>query len=204
MGIFDFFNFEKKIGGMIAQLGLQELYKNSSESQKQAMRDMLDNPYQLGTNYTSKDLISGTNKWLDSKVLFLSNTAGHAKNDDDKIFFFNEAFKQNPTHIEKHFLRQSFAEFYYRIGDYEKCEQLCLDDIADYNKYVRYLKYKDGLASVKSFHRLAIMYEKQGRYNEAINISKQALKKKQHDGTKKGYEGRIEKLQRKINKVTRI
>lgn len=201
MGIFDIFKSEGKIGGMIAQLGLQELYKRLSESQKQAMRDMLDHPYQLGTNYTSKDLISGTNKWLDSSVQFLSNTAGHAKNHEDKIFFFNEAFKQNPTHIETHFLRQSFAEFYYSIGEYEKCEQLCLDDITDYNKYVRYLKQKDNsIARVTSFHRLAIMYEKQGRYNEAINISKQALKKKQHDGTKNGYEGRIEKLQRKLSK----
>lgn len=198
MNFMDIFKSLNKIGGIIGQLGLEDLYKTATASQKQAMKDMLDNPYQLGTDFTSKDLTSGKNKWLDSKVKFLSDSAGCAKKDEDVIFFYNEALKSNPTHKERHFLRQNFADFYYKIGEYEKCEKLCLDDIADYSKYIRSLTYKDGVARVSSFHRLAIIYEKQGKYKEAIEISKQAIKKKQHDGTKKGYEGRIEKLQKKL------
>jgi hypothetical protein len=50
---------------------------------------------------------------------------------------------------------------------------------------------------VPSFKRLAIIFESEKKYNEAIKVSKLALKYGLSDGTKGGYEGRINKLQEK-------
>jgi tetratricopeptide (TPR) repeat protein len=54
---------------------------------------------------------------------------------------------------------------------------------------------------VPSFQRLAIIYEKQGKYKEAIDICKLALSYGLEENTKSGFAGRIEKLEQKLNKV---
>ena len=46
-----------------------------------------------------------------------------------------------------------------------------------------------------SFQRLAIIYENQGKYEEAIKICELALKLNLKDGTKTGFKGRIKRLQ---------
>ncbi len=48
-----------------------------------------------------------------------------------------------------------------------------------------------------SFKRLAIIYEKQGKFQKAIDISKEAIKLGISDDTKSGFEGRIERLAKK-------
>jgi len=50
-----------------------------------------------------------------------------------------------------------------------------------------------------SFQRLAIIYERLGKYDEAIKICEKALKYGLVDGTKSGFEGRIERLKKRIN-----
>lgn len=55
--------------------------------------------------------------------------------------------------------------------------------------------------SVPSFQRIAIIYEKQGKYKEAIDICKLALNYGLTEDTKGGFEGRIERLEKKLNKA---
>ena len=50
-----------------------------------------------------------------------------------------------------------------------------------------------------SLSQLAIIYEKMGEYEKAIEISNIAASLNQTDGTKGGFEGRISKLQKKID-----
>ncbi|MEK5272594.1 hypothetical protein NSR00_17935 [Aeribacillus sp. FSL K6-8394] len=53
---------------------------------------------------------------------------------------------------------------------------------------------------IPSFQRLAIIYEKLGKYEDAINVCNIAISYGLHDGTKGGFEGRIERLKKKILK----
>jgi len=59
------------------------------------------------------------------------------------------------------------------------------------------------LLHVPSFQRLAIIYEQQGKYGEAIDICKLALNYGLHDGTKGGFKGRIDRLKKKANNKDR-
>lgn len=53
---------------------------------------------------------------------------------------------------------------------------------------------------IPAFERLAIIYEKQGNVSEAIEICEMAIGYGLKDSTKGGFEGRLEKLQKKLNK----
>ncbi len=65
-------------------------------------------------------------------------------------------------------------------------------------------RYLEELANLKfnlripSFERLAIIYEKQGKILEAIEVCELALKYELFDNTKGGFKGRMEKLRRKL------
>ena len=53
---------------------------------------------------------------------------------------------------------------------------------------------------IPSFQRLAIIYEKKGEYKKAIDICKKAIKYNLRDTSKAGFEGRLERLEKKLNK----
>ena len=52
---------------------------------------------------------------------------------------------------------------------------------------------------IPAFKRLAIIYERQDRYEEALAVCDQALDIGTTDGTKGGFEGRKERLRKKMN-----
>ena len=52
---------------------------------------------------------------------------------------------------------------------------------------------------IPSFKRLAIIYEKQERYEEALDVCDQALEIGTTDGTKGGFEGRKERIRKMID-----
>lgn len=56
--------------------------------------------------------------------------------------------------------------------------------------------------NVPSFKRLAIIYEKQGRFNDAIKISELGLSYGLNDGTKGGFIARIERIKKKMKNNT--
>lgn len=96
----------------------------------------------------------------------------------------------------RHEILTRLIDFYYRQrGDREdaldQCVRYCLEDI----KQVHSMDVKD--RELLSFKRLAIVYESEKKYREAIEVSEQALKRGVVDGTKGGYLKRIEKLKEK-------
>lgn len=69
----------------------------------------------------------------------------------------------------------------------------------EYNEFQQEIDtYEFPKLSVPSFKRLAIIYEQQKRYEEAIEICEKAISYELDDGTMGGFEGRIERLQKKI------
>ena len=47
------------------------------------------------------------------------------------------------------------------------------------------------------YKRVAMMYERSGKYSDAIEICSKAIDRKLHDGTKSGFEGRIKRIKKK-------
>lgn len=58
--------------------------------------------------------------------------------------------------------------------------------------------FKENEPRVHAFKRLAIIYKKQERYKEAIGVCKKAIRYDMRDGTKSGFEGRLERLKREL------
>jgi len=187
--------FKKKPGGIIRHLALEDFYNTLSESEIEEIKDSLAHPYQLSNRpYVRDDLDKGNRTYGRNAAQFLdAMSEGLSPNLRKRVLL--EAVKRATNSADKHFPRTKLAETAYKDGDFVECERYCLDVINELDKK----EFKD--ARVAAFSRLAIMYEKQGRIQDAINISEQALKLGQHDGTKGGYEGRIEKLKRKASKM---
>lgn len=188
--------FKKKPGGIIRHLALEDFYNKLSESEIEEIKDSLAHPYQLTTGkpYVRDDLDKGNREYGRNASQFLNDMSEGLSPDLRKRVLI-EAIKRATNSADKHFPRTKLAEMAYKAGDFDECERYCLDVINELDL----IAFKG--ARVVAFSRLAIMYEKQGRIQDAINISEKALKLGQHDGTKGGYEGRIEKLKRKASKM---
>lgn len=120
--------------------------------------------------------------------------------------------------IDRHFYYNNAIEHYYKLRDKEegaldKCVKLCKEDIEISSEVLRLMKnnrtFKHYDESGKliftpphfpSFKKLAIIYDKQERYEEAIEVCKIAMQYNLKDGTKGGFEGRITRLKNKLNK----
>lgn len=201
MGLFGIFGKNNKYGGIVKDLNIGNFYIQLSDTEKQMMRDVLEPEFYVGTNpYKKNDLDTGNAKWDKSLTAFFLNMGKGVTDKNFSIKLYEEGLKYNDTdYVAQHLITQDLAEKYYQLKEFDKCEVYCKKDISEIEKYMNDRIYK-GNPNVYSFKRLAILYEKQEKFNEAIEVCKLAIKKKQHDGTKNGYEGRIEKLQRKLSK----
>ena len=108
--------------------------------------------------------------------------------------------------VDKHFYLMSAADCYYKQRDSREdalalAEKYHLMDVKLFPQYKGLLVKDMGgiLPRIPSFQQLAIMYEKAGRYQDAIDICKLAMDYGLTDTTKSGYAGRLEKLQKKLN-----
>lgn len=82
----------------------------------------------------------------------------------------------------------------------EKCLLFCKKDMEKLPVFLKRVIAEFGAApKCISVIQLPIIYEKQRRYEEAIEVCEFALLHDLDDGTKGGFAERIEKLQKKIN-----
>ena len=111
------------------------------------------------------------------------------------------------TSIDEHFgyveqlpqLYKMAREAGYKSAKMEKCIQLCKKDIDLAASLKKYFLGNDGcLPRYPSFSQLAIIYEKQGEIQKAIEICEKAIQLGfENDGTKAGMKGRLKRLQNK-------
>ena len=143
-------------------------------------------------------------------------------NDEKTKQLFDVAFKNSKNNlIDRHFYLNSAIDYYYGLRDKEeealqKCIDYCMEDIKIAPEVIKLMEKDDNWKHYNeegelvfipprfpSFQRLAIIYEKQGKLEEAIEVCKKSLENDLRAGTKSGFEGRIERLERKLNKETK-
>ncbi|RFU66718.1 tetratricopeptide repeat protein [Peribacillus glennii] len=140
---------------------------------------------------------NGNQLWLD---------AMNEVDDEKAENLFLKSEKITESMVDLHFTYLGLYKLYYRRREQwpnalEKCIEYCKKDIEIYPQFIQeYMKESNVEPRVPAFQQLAIIYEKQGKYQAAIEVSQLAIKYSQRDTTKSGYEGRIERLTRKMRK----
>lgn len=206
MGLFDF--FKRKEGkpkainhNDVLKLTEEELQKCREEAMKEITPEYfkgLDAQARARSQEYIKKQKSSPNKISDSKELW------------NYIISKEEATKLTDTTsvIDIHFLYLELSDIAYKKKDesqdwLNKAIELCEKDIAIAKDFLIAHKKKypkdTSLPRIPAFERLAIIYEKQGKYEEVLNVCDKAMELGLRDSTKGGFEGRINKIQKKLN-----
>lgn len=141
--------------------------------------------------------------------------ASYGSNDLDDYFKIEKKYSKI---LDQHFKNIEKIKMLYTVAnnlslpdspEMQKVINLCLDDIALAPQIYNYCKemanhYNDNLDNhlfnYVSFQRLAIIYEKQGEYQKAIDICRQAIELGFYkDGTAGQMPGRMARLIKKLN-----
>jgi tetratricopeptide (TPR) repeat protein len=110
--------------------------------------------------------------------------------------------------VEYNLALNTLIKLYHKMRDewegaYDKCLSYCreqMDLIATKECTRQHLAEWKCLPVGVGFARLAIELEHMGKYREAIAVCEHAISLGQSDNTKGGFQGRIEKLQKKLGK----
>lgn len=203
MGLFS----RRKIGGIIAYLDLEDFWLSCTKEEQDCMIRWHQNA--MGGSLHPSPIVGKIDWSTRTRLQYLTgiistSTSEHLSAFRNKALSYAEKYCYDAGRlIDKHFYLQAVAESFYKERDtnpsaIETCIEYCKRDIELFPKYRKPLdREMDGLPRIATFQRLAIIYEKQGQIDEAIKICKKALKYKLRDSTKGGYEGRIEKLEKK-------
>lgn len=174
----------------------QKLYEHSTVFGLDGEQNLLDQFVQT-TSQTQQGYLKGVgSKAVSSKDYVFA---------EQVLLRALEAEDDNPT--DRHFVYNSLIELYYKQRDehddaIKNCITYCKRDIETIDEFITEWKQEhntDDLPRIPSFKRLAIIYEKQENYQEALAVCDQALAYGLDDGTKGGFEGRKERLQKKLD-----
>lgn len=193
--------FRKKEGGYVRALGLSKFWKKVSEKEKQLFKEAFAKTFY--PNDFDVEQVDGKAHNVQTDLSasdFLFKTA--IKLTAQKHYALaekclNEASNREKSPEKKHDILNELIDVYYkqrmeREDAISKCIAICQKDIELAPHIVQ--KKKD----IASFKRLAIILENEQKYEDAIKISELAMVYGLTDGTKGGYEGRIEKLKTKL------
>ena len=107
--------------------------------------------------------------------------------------------------VNAHFFYQETAECYYKQRDIRpdaiaRTEAFCLNDLTILPDYLPKLRLSDGsFPRIVTIQRLVVLYEKEGRIQEAIDLCNLAIRYGLTDNTKGGYPAKLEKLKKKLS-----
>ncbi|MGM0438700.1 MAG: hypothetical protein ACQEQD_10565 [Bacillota bacterium] len=220
MGFLDFFapNVSKaksKYGGLIKLFKLTDFWSGLSSKKREKAR--IAHSRNLSASNTTKE---AKKKQVDSPdvtithynaeaSVFLNGIATNLFPDKEYDLieeFALKAIETDPNIVNLHFIYNNLIKVYYKRRNenekyLDKCIEICKKDINMYPELRKEMK-KEGLgqARIPSFQRLAIIYEKQGEYQKAIDICEQAINYGLNDNTKTGFKGRLKRLQKKTKK----
>lgn len=105
--------------------------------------------------------------------------------------------------IDAHFMYEEMAMGLHARRDIydfalDLCIAYCKKDMNLFGSYKKALKKQWGnIPLIETIKQLAIIYEKAGKYEEALSVCQFAVDNGLDDGTKSGYPGRIERIKKK-------
>lgn len=203
----------EQVGGLIKHLGIQEFYFSLTPEERSTLKRYYDSrmsasiekkPLSKPSTFNTGNLITS-----ETRLSYFGSTIGWAENEkryDITEKLIREGNKYiNEDLIDAHFFLQAAGECYYkqretRLDALDLCITYCEQDIALFEQYkVPFIKDLGTLPRLTTFSRLAIIYEKQGRYEDALRICRLACENNLKDGTKGGFEGRINKIEKKLS-----
>ena len=197
---------KSRYGGIIAYLGLDDFW-DSCNSQEQA--DLIRYCKSgLTTGSVESPIEGNINSSSESVHSFLSSMLTWANSEKnyslaEKIIQY--AHKTSYSNVlSYHFFLQTTADNYYKQKDIipealDKVIEFCKEDIALFPHISNEMIKKYGsVPRISTFQTLAMAYEKKQMYSEAIDVCQLALNYGQQDTTKGGYDGRIERLKKKL------
>jgi len=185
--MFNLFKSQKKIGGEIAYFNLTDWWLKTFSEQE---RDYIVKTFRpLGGSGDA--LISGEIQYNSgSAVSLLANLAGWFKNVKDREIGYKLLDKAEKLIIDDteildiHFFYHNKIEFYYRFRDIDQeslniAIEACRKQIELSPRAILAFKKEyenEKLPAHTGYEQLAIILEKQEKYNEAIDLCKQAQK----------------------------
>lgn len=203
-----FLNKKNRINGIIGYLGLEEFWLNCSADEQNSLIKYYRSG--LGMDSNGSPIAGKISYTSETKLNYLTSMIGWAISDKDYVLFdklVNEANKISIGEaelVDAHFFYQETAEAYYkqrntRIEAIDYAIEYCKKDIDLFPQYAPSLVKKlKVMPRIVTFQRLAIIYENQKRYQEAIDLCNLAVRYNLEDSTKGGYSARIEKLNKKL------
>lgn len=199
----------EKNKGLIGYFGLYDWWINSfTSSERGYIMYLYDNMPILGDR---TPLVSGSlYKTSQTPINFIHNLLAlpDPKNDIsliERIIKKGEEIGETGRHIiDLHLFYSTCGTIYYKLRDldesyYEKAKEFFLKQISINETVFKAMKKEFGTERVpshKGFKQMAIIYEKEKRFTDAINLCNAALK----TGWRGDWIARIEKLEAKLNK----
>lgn len=191
-----------RYGGYIGGLGLHWFWNSLSDRERIAIT-----AYSIDSVGCSP--IEGQNKRTSvSQLSFLDTYLLYAISRQDfdvADTIIRACEKADGTKLDSHFFLMSAGECYYKQIKHR--DNAIILAIYYFERDVGlFPEYKDDLLRlgrgkmpmVTSFQRLAMCYEKRERYQDAIYICQQALEHGLRETTKTGFQGRINRLMKKM------
>ena len=200
--ILNLFRSGPSVPDFIVGVGLEEWYTNLSDEQQQKLHEYSTF---FGTGGEMNLLDKGTGETSQSAQEYLKGVGSTAASEKDYEFaemvLLEALDREDGSATSTHFTYNELIDVYYKQRDdhedaIEKCIQYCKKDIEIADEFVAEF---GEVPRIPSFKRLAIIYERQERYADAIAVCDQALDIGTTDGTKGGFEGRKDRLRKKLN-----
>lgn len=207
MGLLDFFTKPKKAKGLIGYFGLESWWLSEFTEEERKHIATTFQPLGLsGTSLTSGD-ISQTSQ---TAVRLLRDLSGWFSKEKDRpiahklLAKAEELSESEGSVLDTHFLYGQKLEIYYRDratpGCLEKAIEACNQQIALGANAAKAFQKEDKDSSLpghKGYQQLAIILEKQGRFDEAIELCRNA----ESQGWAGDWKKRIERCQKKSDKA---
>lgn len=206
MGLLDFFSSSKEVKGLIGYFGLEEWWISEFSKEERYHITETFQPLGLKNNPLTSGDISYTSQ---TAVGLLKDLAGWFAKENDRPIAYRliekaeELADTEGSVLDAHFLFGQKLAIYYKdrekFGCLESAIESCKQQIELADKASNAFKkeYKNSpLPSHKGYQQLAIILEKQGRFDETIALCRKAGK----EGWAGDWDKRIERCRRKAAK----
>ena len=206
MGLFGFGKSSKRIQGSIGYFGLAEWWLSAFSDDERHHIQSVFQPIGASSDSLTSGKILDTNETV---VRFLGSMATWFNKEEDRAIahkILDKAIElsSNAPVIDVHFLYQQMIQTYYKDRDdpeyLEKAMDACRRQIDLAPEAARAFRAEYGESTLpvhKGYTQLAIILEKQGRFQDAIDVCLQA----KSQGWSEDWDRRIARYEKKLNKA---